>query len=40
MTVKIDEVEPNIFPHVHDLDARDDGRNVEMFLDVNQSLLS
>ena len=34
MTVKIDEVEPNIFPHVHDLDARDAGRNVEMFLDV------
>ena len=34
MTVKIDEVEPNIFPHVHDLDARDTGRNVEMFLDV------
>ena len=34
MTVKIDGVEPNIFPHVHDLDARDAGRNVEMFLDV------
>ena len=34
MTVKIDEVEPNIFPDVHDLDARDAGRNVEMFLDV------
>ena len=32
MTVKIDGVEPNIFPHVHDLDARDAGRNVEMFL--------
>jgi hypothetical protein len=29
MTVKIDEVEPNIFPHVHDLDARDAGRNVD-----------
>jgi hypothetical protein len=34
MTVKIDEVEPNIFPHVDDLDARDGGRNVEVFLDV------
>ena len=28
MTVKIDELEPN------DLDARDAGRNVEVFLDV------
>ncbi len=26
MTVKIDGVEPNIFPHVEDLDARDGGR--------------
>jgi hypothetical protein len=34
MTVKIDGVEPNIFPHVEDLDARDEGRNVEVFLDV------
>ena len=34
MTVKIDEVEPNIFPHVHDLYARDAGCNVEVFLDV------
>jgi hypothetical protein len=34
MTVKIDSVEPNIFPHVDDLDARDAGRNVEVFLDV------
>ena len=34
MTVKIDEFEPNIFPHVDDLDARDAGRHVEMFLDV------
>jgi hypothetical protein len=34
MTVKIDGVEPNIFPHVNDLDARDAGRNVEVFLDV------
>ena len=31
MTVKIDEVEPNIFPHV---DARDAGRHVEVFLGV------
>jgi hypothetical protein len=34
MTVKIDSVEPNIFPNVEDLDARDAGRNVEIFLDV------
>ncbi len=34
MTVNIDGVEPNIFPDVDDLDARDAGRNVEMFLDV------
>jgi hypothetical protein len=34
MTVKIDGVEPNIFPFVDDLDARDAGRNVEVFLDV------
>ena len=32
MTVKIDSVEPNIFPDVKDLDARDAGRNVEVFL--------
>ena len=34
MTVKIDSVEPNIFPDVEDLDARDGGRHVEVFLDV------
>ena len=34
MTVKIDSIEPNIFPDVEDLDARDAGRNVEVFLDV------
>ena len=34
MTVKIDGVEPNIFPDIDDLDARDAGRNVEVFLDV------
>jgi len=34
VTVKIDGVEPNIFPDVDDLDARDAGRNVEVFLDV------
>lgn len=34
MTVKIDGVEPSIFPDVDDLDARDAGRNVELFLDV------
>jgi hypothetical protein len=35
MTVKIDGVEPNIFPDVDDLDARDAGRNVEVFLDIS-----
>jgi hypothetical protein len=35
MTVKIDRVEPNIFPPVDDLDARDAGRNVEVFVDVS-----
>jgi hypothetical protein len=34
MTVLIDGVEPNIFPDVEDLDARDAGRNVEVFLDI------
>jgi hypothetical protein len=34
MTVKIDGVEPNIFPDVDDLDARDAGRHVEVFLDI------
>jgi hypothetical protein len=34
MTVNINGVEPNIFPDVDDLDARDAGRNVEVFLDV------
>ena len=34
MTVKIDGVEPNIFPNVEDLGARDGGRNVEVFLDI------
>ena len=34
VTVKVDGVEPNIFPAVDDLDARDAGRNVEVFLDV------
>jgi hypothetical protein len=34
ITVKIDGVEPNIFPEVDDLDARDAGRDVELFLDV------
>src|ERR1700735_1219909 len=34
MTVKIDGVDPNIFPDVEDLDARDAGRNVEVFLDI------
>jgi len=34
MTVTINGVEPNIFPDVDDLDARDAGRHVEVFLDV------
>ena len=34
MTVKIDGVEPNIFPDIEDLDARDVGRNVEVVLDI------
>jgi hypothetical protein len=34
MTVKIDGVEPNVFPDVEDLDARDAGRHVEVFLDI------
>ena len=35
MTVKIDEIEPNAFPAVDDLDARDAGRHVDVFLDVS-----
>ena len=34
MTVKIDDVEPNIFPAVERVDARDAGRNVEVFFEV------
>jgi hypothetical protein len=34
MIVKIDGVEPNIFPAVEDLDARDAGRDVDVFFDV------
>jgi hypothetical protein len=34
MTVTINGVEPNIFPDVDDLDARDAGHHVEVFLDV------
>jgi hypothetical protein len=30
MTVKIDGIEPNIFPAIEHLDARDAGRNVEV----------
>jgi hypothetical protein len=32
MTVKIDTTAPNVFPAVEEVDARDAGRNVEMFL--------
>ena len=35
MTVKIDGFQPNIFPDVDDLDARDAGRHVEVFLDIS-----
>jgi hypothetical protein len=34
MTVTIDSVEPNIFPAVEHLDARDAGRNVEVIFEV------
>jgi hypothetical protein len=34
MTVKIDELEPNIFPAIEHLDARDAGRNVEVILET------
>jgi hypothetical protein len=34
MTVKVDSIEPNIFPAVEYLDARDAGRNVEVILEV------
>ena len=34
MTVKIDQIEPNIFPTVEYLDARDAGRNVEVIFKV------
>jgi len=34
VTVKIDDTEPNIFPAVEHLDARDAGRNVEVFLEA------
>jgi hypothetical protein len=34
MTAKIDSVEPNIFPDVEHLDARDAGRNVEVIFGV------
>jgi hypothetical protein len=32
MTVKIDGTEPNIFPAVEGVDARDAGRNAEVIL--------
>ena len=34
MTVKIDDVEPNIFPAVEHVAARDAGRNVEVSFEV------
>ena len=34
MTVKIDGTEPNTFPTVEYLDARDAGRNVEVIFEV------
>jgi hypothetical protein len=34
MTVKVDDTEPNIFPAVEHLDARDAGRIVEVIFEV------
>jgi hypothetical protein len=34
MTVKIDEIEPNIFPAVEGIDARDAGRQAEVIFGV------
>jgi hypothetical protein len=34
MTVKVDAVEPNIFPAVEHLAVRDAGRNVDVFLET------
>jgi hypothetical protein len=34
MTVKVDAVEPNIFPAVEHLGVRDAGRNVNVFLET------
>jgi hypothetical protein len=34
MTVKIDGTKPNIFPTIEYLDARDAGRNVEVYFGV------
>jgi hypothetical protein len=34
MTVKVDSVEPNIFPAVEHLDARDAGLHVEVIFEV------
>jgi hypothetical protein len=35
MTVKVDRIEPNIFPTVKYVDARDAGRNAEVIFGVN-----
>jgi hypothetical protein len=35
MTVKVDRIEPNIFPTVEYVDARDAGRNAEVIFGVN-----
>ena len=32
MTVKIDNTEPNVFPLIEKIDARDSGRDVEVIL--------
>jgi hypothetical protein len=34
MTVKVDRIEPNIFPTVEYVDARDAGRNAELIFGV------
>ena len=32
MTVKIDNTEPNVFPAIENIDARDSGQNAEVIL--------
>jgi hypothetical protein len=39
MTVKIDGIEPNIFPEIEHLDARDAGRNAEVIFGEHSSII-